>query len=245
MAITFAVLAVLCVVYGMLIMSIGSGTWFFAFWFVLAALFAGAFWVVYSGFWGGLPVAARRLATVAACLILACFVAAQVPIARHFNDRGEDGLDYIIVLGAQVRDDGPSVVLRNRLDAAFDYLQRNPGTCCIVSGGQGWNEPATEGSVMADYLIARGISQDRVFREERSENTEQNIAYSMEFLDPENDTVGIATNNFHVFRGARMAHKAGIRHVCGIAADSMPLFLPNNLARESLSIMKAFVEGSL
>lgn len=245
MAIAFVTLAIACAVYGAVIFSVGSGTWFFMFWFVLAALFAGVAWAFHSGWFSSLPVLARRGLVGAACLVVLCFVATMIPVARHFNDAGEAGLDCIIVLGAQVKEDGPSVILRKRLDAAYDYLARNPQTRCIVTGGQGANEPVTEASAMADYLVACGIDQSRIVCEERAENTKQNIAYSMEFLDPENDTVGIVTNNFHVFRGLRMARAGGIRHACGIAADSLPLFLPNNLARESLSIAKAFVEREL
>ena len=66
---------------------------------------------------------------------------------------GREGLDYIIVLGAQVRKDGPSPVLKYRLDKAVEYLNENPDTVCIVSGGQGSNEPgrSREQQRIADF----------------------------------------------------------------------------------------------
>lgn len=72
------------------------------------------------------------------------------------------GLDYIIVLGAQVRKDGPSPVLKYRLDKAVEYLNENPDTVCIVSGGQGSNEPWSEaeewhGICRKKELILRGF----------------------------------------------------------------------------------------
>lgn len=65
-------------------------------------------------------------------------------IIGEFSSTGKQNLDYMIVLGAQVHEDGPSVVLKYRLDAAIDYLNENPDTNCIVSGGQGANEPFPE-----------------------------------------------------------------------------------------------------
>ena len=36
------------------------------------------------------------------------------------HEKGEAGLDYIIVLGAQVRESGPSAALKYRLDEAVE-----------------------------------------------------------------------------------------------------------------------------
>ena len=78
-------------------------------------------------------------------------------VVSHMHDKGEDGLDYIVVLGAQMRQNGPSVVLQYRLDEAIKYLNDNPDTICIVSGGQGYNEPCTEAQGMAEYLEKKGV----------------------------------------------------------------------------------------
>ena len=91
-------------------------------------------------------------------------------ITGEFKSKGQQNLDYIIVLGAQVRESGPSVVLQYRLDAAIDYLNKNPDTICIVSGGQGVNEPFSEAEGMAKYLLENGIEMDRILLEEMSKN---------------------------------------------------------------------------
>ena len=67
----------------------------------------------------------------------------------------------------------------------------------------------------------------------------------MAFLDAENDRVGIVTNDFHVFRATGIARKAGIRHVFGIAAYSVPWYQPNNMLREGLGILKDYAVGNL
>lgn len=224
---------------------IPSGTWFFAFWYVLGAVFLVAALAVWRGWWEVLPVVGRRAVGVVAGVLVAGFLVTQACIFSEFNDEGEPGLDYIVVLGAQVHENGPSVVLRYRLDAARDYLEANPETVCIVSGGQGLNEHTAEANVMADYLSEQGIDEQRIIREDCSTNTLENIEFSGAFLDSASDTVGIVTNNFHVFRSVQIARKVGYAHVCGLAAPSSLNTLPNNLARESLGIAKDFAVGNL
>ena len=245
MGIALIVIGIACLVYGITVMMLGSGTRFFAFWYVLGAVLLAAAWFVISGGWDALPSFARHVVEGVLVLMLVGFAATQVCIMQDFNDEGKPDLDYIIVLGAQVYEWGPSVVLQHRLDAAYDYLQENERTVCIVSGGQGFNEHTAEASVMASYLIDRGIDPSRIIIEAQSKNTEQNIAFCMQLIDPARDRVGIVTNNFHMFRGVRIARKAGIANVCGIAATSNPWYLPNNMVRESLGIAKGFLTGSL
>lgn len=93
------------------------------------------------------------------------------------NVKPVKNLDYIIVLGAQVKESGPSVILRYRLDRAVSYLKENDNTLVIVSGGQGANEKATEASVMKEYLVnnAMQITNDVIglFQAILAQNVEQ------------------------------------------------------------------------
>ena len=245
MGIALVVIGIACILYGVLVMLVGSGTWFFAFWYGLGALMLIAAWVVLTGRWDAFSSAAKHVVEGVVAAMLVGFAITQVAILQDFGDKGEPNLDYIVVLGAQVYERGPSVVLQYRLDAAYDYLVANERTKCIVSGGQGRNEHTAEANVMADYLIGRGIDAARVIREDASKNTDQNIANSMAFFNPAVDRVGIVTNNFHLFRALALARKAGIANVSGIAAGSSPLYLPNNMVRESLGLAKDFIAGNL
>ena len=245
MAVVLTIIGVACLLYGIAILMVGSGTWFFAFWLVLGALLLCGAWALRAGWWEVFPLAGKRALAVVVGVVLVGYVAMLGLQAKDFRDKGEPDLDYIIVLGAQVRESGPSVVLSYRLDTACDYLASNENTRCIVSGGQGFNEPAPEADIMADYLISRGVDPARIIKENRSENTLENITNSMAFFNPSSDRIGIVTNNFHVFRGAALARKSGIVHVCGIAAPSKAFYLPNNMTRESLGIVKDFIKGNL
>ena len=127
------------------------------------------------------------------------FLIIEKGVVSGFFEEGQDNLDYIIVLGAQVRESGPSVVLKYRLDRAIDYLEENPNTKCIVSGGQGKNEPFAEAVGMAAHLQKNGIDGKRIIVEAESRTTEENIKNSKTFLE-ENASVGIITYDFHMFR---------------------------------------------
>ena len=243
--VVLGILGVICLAYGVTVMMIWSGTWFFGVWYVLGVLFLAFAWVLHSGAWDAAPLVLRRVVHVFAGVCVAVLVATQACALSGFSQHGEDNLDYIIVLGAQVRETGPSSVLRYRLDTACDYLRDNPETMCIVSGGQGFNEPVPEAHVMAAYLEEQGIDGVRIIVEDQALNTYQNIRNSMQFFDADTAHVGVVTNDFHVFRGVRIAHKQGVEHVCGVSAPSKKWYLPNNLLRETLGIAKDFVRGNL
>ena len=246
MVVVFTILGIASVLYGVSVMLIQSGTSFFAVWYVLGAGFLACAWATHVHAWDAIPVAAKYVCGAVVGVALAGLLLTQGLIVSQFGSKGEPNLDYLVVLGAQVRADGsPSAVLQYRLDAALDYLADNPSTRCIVSGGQGPNEPMPEALGMKDYLVRHSVSEDRIIIEDQSGNTTQNIANSLQFANPARDRIGVVTNNFHLYRAVGIARKAGVEHVCGVAAYSTPFYLPNNMLREGLGIIKDFFAGNL
>lgn len=238
------ILGVLSVLYGILILQVGSGT---SFWMIWEAIGLFLFlWAVllHKGFFAahkGISIIFHVLVAVTVVvLVTLCGM-----IAGEFKAVGQQNLDYIIVLGAQVREDGPSVVLRYRLDAAVNYLNENPDTICIVSGGQGKNEPHSEAEGMSKYLLKNGIESHRILLEDESTSTVENIQNSKKLMDQSYNGVGIVTNNFHVFRAVQIAKVQGLKNVCGIAADSSVLYLPNNVLRECCGILKDWIMNNI
>ncbi len=238
--IVWIVLAVLCVIYGVLVAAVRSGNGFFIVWFVLAGIFGFLALGAWFHLWGRLPGVVRVILLVCVAAGLVFFVVVECRIAGKFKETGKPGLDYIIVLGSQVHESGPSTVLKYRLDKAVQYLEENPETVCIVSGGQGANEPFPEAHGMAEYLVAQGIPEERILLEDASLTTEENLRYSRELMNP-GASIGLVTNNFHVFRALQLAEKEGLENVSGIAAESTPLYLPNNMLREFFAELKVLV----
>ena len=152
----------------------------------------------------------------------------------------------MIVLGCQVRQDGPSVLLKDRLDEALSYLEDHPDMTVVVSGGQGPDEPTTEAQAMADYLVANGVEEENILLEDDSHNTAQNFQYTMEHLQDQDidysDGVLVVSNGFHLTRARMLAQRAGFDNVSTLAAPAS--HLPSRLymyVREPLALVKSFV----
>ena len=213
------ILGIVAALYGILILQVGSGTMFWVIWELIACFFLILTFCIHKGFFI-IHKKIRRIFLLLAIIMIIVWMSVCSMIASKFTSVGEKHLDYIIVLGAQVREDGPSVVLKYRLDKAIEYLNDNTETICIVSGGQGINEPFTEAEGMADYLVRNGISKKRILLENASTNTIENIQYSKKLLKESYNGVGIITNDFHVFRSVQIAKMQEIENVYGIAAES-------------------------
>ena len=241
----FCMLAALfCFAYCAVVFMIRSGSRFYLIWAaggICLVVLAG---MLHFGLWDKTPLVLRRIFCVLVAAGATLFVIVEGCIISHYKDKGEENLDYLIVLGAQMKENGPSAVLQFRLDAACDYLQNNADTICIVSGGQGRNEPCSEAEGMYAYLTQKGIAPERILREDRSTDTSENIAYSAQLIGRKDVSVGIVTNNFHVFRGLHLAKAAGFESVCGIAARSNVYFQLNNMVREFFGILKDFAYGN-
>lgn len=144
-------------------------------------------------------------------------------ILRGAGEIPEEDLPYIVVLGAQVRDSGPSASLQERIDTAYEYLTAHPSTVAIVSGGQGNDEPMTEAQSMYDCLVNMGISPDRVIKEEQATSTWGNLTFSLDIIEAETGSrpasVGIVSSEYHLFRTALQAKELDLE-VIGIPAKT-------------------------
>lgn len=153
-------------------------------------------------------------------------------------------LDYLIVLGAHVDGDQLSKALRYRVDKAWEYLRDHPYTIAVLSGGKGEGEWISEGQAMANYLMAKGIAEERLILEEHSTSTAENLRFSLELLPDRRKKIGVVTNNFHVFRGVAIGKKLGCTQIWGISAPyhSWKLFL--YILRELLALVKDKILGN-
>ena len=152
----------------------------------------------------------------------------------------------MIILGCQLHDWGPSVMLQDRLDKALDYLKDHPDMTVVVSGGQGENEPTSEAQGMADYLADHGFARENIILETQSHNTHQNLTYSARHLEEAGvdirKGVVIVSNGFHLTRAKMLAGRAGYENVSVLAAPSS--HTPTRLKmyiREPLALVKSFV----
>ena len=170
------ILSIISFLYGISILNVNSGSLFYLIWFLISAFFIIIDLLIYFKVFERYKVFKKIFIWV--CSIGICiFLVILSLIISKMNVKPVKNLDYIIVLGAQVKESGPSVILRYRLDRAVSYLKENDNTLVIVSGGQGANEKATEASVMKEYLVnnAMQITNDVIglFQAILAQNVEQ------------------------------------------------------------------------
>ena len=117
-----------------------------------------------------------------------------------------------VVLGCKVNGEKPSRMLRERLDAALEYLKENPNAMCVVSGGQGKDEDISEAECMFRYLTEKGIEPERIYKEDKSTSTEENMKFSLEVIKDNklDEDVVIVTNEFHLYRAGFTAEECGL-----------------------------------
>ena len=154
-------------------------------------------------------------------------------------------LDYIIVLGAHVDGTRMTLALLERTRRALLYLEENPGTKAVLSGGRGTGENISEAEAMYRYLTGHGIDGSRLILEEKSTSTKENLAFSLRKIGTCNCSVGVVTNNFHVWRGAAIARKCGFREVAMIPSRYRSWRLLIYIPREILAVIKDKIMGNL
>ncbi len=152
-----------------------------------------------------------------------------------------------VTLGAKVSaDESPGIVLRRRLNRTAELMEECPEALCIVSGGQGGNEPVSEAQCMRDYLVSKGISADRIIMEDKATDTIENLRFSVALIKEnglEDCQMAVVTSNFHVPRVQFLCSRMDIDTVFYGAPDSTPLMLYITLVREYMSYCKLFLWG--
>ena len=187
---------------------------------------------------------------VTALLILGTAAAAiteAVIIKASFGNPGEEA-DYLVVLGAKVRADGPSVSLWDRIYGAYDYLAAHPNTIAVVSGGQGPDEHMTEAQSMYDELTAMGIDPDRIWMEDKATSTKENILFSLDLIEEKTgvrpDKLWVVSSEYHLCRAGMMTRDCGVEFAGIPARTSRFSQKVNHFLREIAGVWHYLILGS-
>ena len=107
----------------------------------------------------------------------------------------------VTILGCQVKNGAPSLMLKKRLDAALVYLNQHENVPVIVCGGQGKDEAISEAECMSEYLLSHGIEKERLIIEDRSLITYDNAVFSYAILReqyPQVQNLVIVSSDYHI-----------------------------------------------
>lgn len=180
--------------------------------------------------------------------ILILFDILEVLIINHGKaDNSAVPVDAIIVLGAGVNGESPSLTLQTRIHAAASYMKQHPDVPVVLSGGQGPGENITEAECMRRELWTNHLDwNNRYLLEERSTSTAENFAFSKMILqeygiDTDSAVIAVVTNDFHIFRANLLAQREGL-HTIGVPAELPWWWLNvNYYVREAFALIKTLI----
>ena len=161
-------------------------------------------------------------------------------------DNKED--NYIVVLGAGL-DNGrtPNLILSERLEAAIKSEKEHPNQYIVVSGGKGKDEYVTEAEAMKKYLEDKGIDEEKIIKEDRSRDTNENLKFSKEKIEEHSNksisevNVKIVTADFHAFRSGFLARRNGYVNLDNYSSYTVWYYVPLTYAREAAAVVKSFL----
>ena len=194
-----------------------------------------------------LPAVLWRILLALVCIGFVYFCIVEISIIRNARTDPDPERPYLIVLGAAVYGDRPSLTLVKRLEGARDYLLKYPKSTVIVSGGMGKGETVPEGQAMHDWLIQNGISEERILTEPSATSTQENLSYSFALIrsrgDDPDGNVAIVSSAYHLFRAKTMARMQGVDAV-GVAAPwGYPMVMLNYFIREAFGVTHLLIFG--
>lgn len=179
------------------------------------------------------------------CMLIGAIIA-NIIVVKYEPDRDKD---FLIILGCGLRKDGtPTPLLRGRIDRAIAFYEKQKAETgkeliFVTSGGQGENEANSESLAMKNYLLEKGVPEERIIEEDKSTDTFENMKFSKAKIEELAGSAGTAkiafsTTNYHVFRSGLFARRVKMRAV-GMGARTKWYFWPNAAVREFVGLLTA------
>lgn len=177
---------------------------------------------------------------VAVVVVILAVVETGCIISTCVKEPTEDAT--VVVLGCRVYGERASLSLVERLEAAYSYLEEHPNAVCIVSGGKGDGENISEAECMYRWLVAKGIDKARIYKEEQSTSTEENIAFSKVLMEEEclNKDIAIVTSDYHCYRSGVIAENEGMSFGA-VPGHTAIWLLPTFYVRELYAILAEWI----
>ena len=201
----------------------------------------GAFWNPFLGFikklWSN-GTGKAVFSVFCALLIVFCtvFFATLAQVIKH-SKYTADNQSTVIVLGCQIRGSVPSMTLKARCRVASDYMKEHPEAVTIATGGQGADEDLSEGQCIFNLMTENGVDKSRIYIEDKSTNTDQNVANAKKIIDEKgfSSDVAVATSEYHQYRASMICKKNGL-NAASIPSRSSKRAKPTFFTREVFGV---------
>lgn len=257
MNIFLILLGILSISYDATLILLNPGTfWDNIFAFIHIWLALGAYFIFVSvyriktkhSFWSSwkrwVKLTVVSLGTIAAVISIINLTLILTPAVVGTDEKA----DHVIFLGGGISKDGvlPESVM-SRVEKAAEYLNKNPESICVVTGGTLDWLPYPEAPELKRQLVLAGINPDRILVEDQAQDTIQNFQLSCKMLaEYKNTTIqkilqtptAVVTSRFHLRRSERLAHRMGFTNIKGIPARCPPIYVLHNYVREICAYVK-------
>jgi uncharacterized SAM-binding protein YcdF (DUF218 family) len=145
------------------------------------------------------------------------------------EDRAFERRDAIIVLGAALRRDRLSKILRERVAAAAALYHAGAAPRIITTGGVTGSSTRSEADALAEGLCAAGVPRAAITVEDRAQTTAENARFTAALLGPAR--VWLVTQPFHARRAEYLFRRAGFAAQAWHVADSVEYRDPRRAVR--------------
>ena len=208
----------------------------------------GAFWNPFFGFIKKLWESRAGKAAISvfcALLLVFCtvFFATLYQVVKHSKYTAENQ-STVLVLGCQIRGSVPSNTLKARCIVASNYMKNHPEAVTIATGGQGADEDLSEGQCIFNLMTENGVDAERIYIEDKSTNTDQNIANAKKIIDENgfSTDVAVATSEYHQYRASMICKKNGL-NAASIPSRSSKRAKPTFFTREVFGVWAQWLKG--
>ena len=251
------ILGVICIGYDVTLISLNPGTFWdnvFSFTHIWSALgaylvFVGiyriktrhSFWSIWERW---LKIAFISLASLATVISVINLIFILTPKVVGIDEKAE----HVILLGGGIDKDGnlPKSVI-SRVEKTAEYLNANPESICVVTGGKLAWLPFAEAPELKRQLVKRGVDADRILVEDKALDTIQNFQFSCKMLAEYKGVsvkeiletpTAVVTSRFHLRRAERLASRMGFTNIKGIPSPCPAIYVPHDYVREIFAYVK-------
>lgn len=170
-----------------------------------------------------------KIAAIVIVAILVCFIAitgginiyvrqsVKKNIIRVSDAEELTDVDCIIVLGASVYPEGPSIMLKDRLDKAIELYKRGCAPKLLMSGDHG-GDYYDEVTVMKNYAVDAGVPSEDIFKDHFGYSSYDTMYRAKEIYGARK--VIIVTQDYHLARCLYIAEKLGLE-AYGVATEDV------------------------
>lgn len=155
-------------------------------------------------------------------LLVGCFAYTAISIHNYANEYYETPSDVALVLGAGTSKGKISYVFEQRILHAVELYKSNKVTYIIFTGGYGEGQTISDSKAAKNFVVSKGVPEDKILIEEASTITFSNIKNAKKVMYSNHlNTALLVSDPYHMKRAMAMCHQIGINALPSPTPTSM------------------------